>query len=138
MKKLLLILFVFIGLNVFAQSITETTLLSNYPRHDTTVTITLTADYDWIAYFTFTNANNKGDTVYIDISGKVNSGTTYSLINSDTLIYSDTVAIIKAKHYTCEMDNLKYEGIWNYLRFRVRTNAASDEKVYLYFRKKAE
>ena len=114
---------------------TENVILSNYPRHDTTVTITLTSDYDWIAFFTFTNANNKGDTVYVDISGKVNGGVTYSLINSDTLIYTDTVAFIRAVHYTCEMDEHKYEGIWNYLRFRVRTNAASDEKIHFYFRK---
>jgi hypothetical protein len=134
MKKIILLLFMIASLNAVCQ-LTETTVLSNYPRHDTSVIVSMTAEYDWISFFTFTNADKKHDTVYVDILGKVAGGVTYALINSDTLIYSDTVAIIRPLYYTCETEYPKYEGIWNYLKFRVRTNATSDEKIYMYFRK---
>jgi hypothetical protein len=135
MRKIIFLILVFISFNVVSQ-ITETTVLTNYQRHDTTVTVSMTAKYDWISYLTFTNADKKHDTVYVDVSGKVSGGTTYAVIHSDTLIYTDTVAIIRPYYLTNNTDDWIYEGIWNYLRFRVRTNAASDEVVNMYFRKK--
>jgi hypothetical protein len=137
MKKLLTILLLFVSMSLFAQ-MTETTILTSYPRHDTTVTVTLTADYDWIAYFTFTNADANHDTIYIDISAKVNGGTTYTLISSDRIIFTDAVAATRSYYYTSYTEEWIYCGIWNNLRFRIRSNAASDEIIKFYFRKHAE
>lgn len=138
MKKLL---FLFISFIVCLQSygqLTETQRLTNYAGHDTTVTISLTDSYDWIAYFTFTNADANHDTVYLDVSGKVNGSSTYTLLSSTTLIFTDAVAATRSYNLTCDTDYPVYEGIWNYLRFRFRTNAASDEVINFYFRKYAE
>lgn len=137
MRKLLTILLILVSTSLFAQ-MTETTVLSSYPRHDTTVTITLTASYDWIAYFTFTNADANHDTIYIDISAKVNGGTTYTLISSDILIFTDAVAVTRSYYYTSNTEDWYYNAIWNNLRFRIRSNAASDEIIKFYFRKYAE
>lgn len=137
MRKLLTIFLLLVNISLFAQ-MTETTILSSYPRHDTTVTITLTADYDWIAYFTFTNADANHDTIYIDISAKVNGGTTYTLISSDILIFTDAVAVTRSYYYTSKTEEWVYDAIWNNLRFRIRSNAASDEIIKFYFRKYAE
>jgi hypothetical protein len=135
MRKLIFLLLVLISFNAVSQ-LTETTILTNYPRHDTTVTVTMTAKYDWISYFTFTNADANHDTVYIDISAKVSGGSTYTLVSSNTLIFTDATAVTRSYYFTSKTEDWYYDGIWNYLRFRVRTNATSDEVVNMYFRKK--
>ena len=58
--------------------------------------------------------------------------------SSDVLIFTDATAITRSYFYTNELDESEYKGIWNYLRFRVRTNTASDEVINMYWRKKPD